>query len=194
MTATYDVIFAGVGGQGVISASGLLARAAIGSGLDVRMYGSYGMAQRGGSVSAQVRIGERVLNARIEKGEARLLVGLELIEAVRWVPFLSGEGALVVNDDLVPPVGRIIRDDGARLRQFLGSVPRATVLDAGKLAGPSGSRGVSAVLLGAASSVRGFPVPAGALESVFRRDFGSRSGQLIAAFRRARAEPGKAGE
>ena len=145
-------------------------------------------------MSAHLRIGERVLNARIERGEARLLVGLELIEAVRWVPFLSGEGALIVDDELVPPIGRIIRDGGARLREFLGSVPGSTVLDAGKLAGPSGSRGVSAVLLGAASSVHGFPVPAGALESVFRGDSGSRSGQLIAAFRRGRAVLGKAKE
>jgi indolepyruvate ferredoxin oxidoreductase beta subunit len=59
MNGPYNIIFAGVGGQGVISAAGILARSAVASGLEARMYGNYGMAQRGGMVSAHLRIGER---------------------------------------------------------------------------------------------------------------------------------------
>jgi indolepyruvate ferredoxin oxidoreductase beta subunit len=180
----YAVVFAGVGGQGVITASNLLARAAIASGLDVRMYGSYGMSQRGGSVSAQLRIGGRVLNARIEKGNADLVLSLDLIEAVRWAPFLGASGRLVTSGALVPPTGKVLRDGGARHLELLKGIDGATVLDVGKLAGDAGSRGVNAVLLGAASSVKGFPVGAGALEEALRGEFGAGSGPALAAFRR----------
>lgn len=186
MTGTYNLIFAGVGGQGVISGSSLLARAAIASGLDVRMYGSYGMAQRGGSVSAQLRIGDNVLNARIEKGEVHLLIGLELIEAVRWVPSMAGGGSVIAHDELIPPVGKVIKDGGARLREFLGSFPNAVILDAERLAGPAGSRGTNAVMLGAASSVGGFPVNAAAIESCIREDLGSKAEPFLAAFRKGK--------
>jgi len=188
MTA-YGVVFAGVGGQGVITASNLLARAAIASGLDVRMYGSYGMSQRGGSVSAQLRIGERVLNARIEKGGADLVLSLDIIEAVRWAPFLCATGRLITSGALVPPTGKVLRDGGARHLELLREIPGATVLDAGKLAGKAGSRGENAVLLGAASSVVGFPVGAGALEEVLRAEFGARSGPVLEAFRRGAEAP-----
>lgn len=188
MTGTYNLLFAGVGGQGVISGSSLLARAAIASGLDVRMYGSYGMAQRGGSVSAQLRIGENVLNARIEKGEVHILMGLELIETVRWVPFVSGGGTVIAHDGLIPPVGKVMRDEGASLREFLAALPNAMLLDAEKVAGPAGSRGVTAVLLGAVSSVRGFPVKGAAIESCIREDLGSKAEPFLAAFRKGRVE------
>jgi indolepyruvate ferredoxin oxidoreductase beta subunit len=180
---TYNLGLAGVGGQGVITASSLLARAAIASGLDVRMYGSYGMSQRGGSVSAQVRIGDRVLNARIERGEMDLLVALDLVEAVRWAPFLAGGGRLITSGALVPPAGKVLLDKGARHLEFLGGVPGAVVLDAERLAGEAGSRGVNAVLLGAASSVKGFPVSGKALEKALQDEFGPASGPMLAAFR-----------
>jgi len=186
MTGPYNLLFAGVGGQGVITGSSLLARAAIASGLDVRMYGSYGMSQRGGSVSAQLRIGDHVLNARIEKGEVHLLIGLELIETVRWVPFISGGGTVIAHNELIPPVGKVIKDEGARLREFLTSVPNAVLLDAERLSGPAGSRGMNAVMLGAASSVGGFPVNAAAIESCIREDFGSKAEPRLAAFRKGK--------
>jgi indolepyruvate ferredoxin oxidoreductase beta subunit len=186
MTGIYNILLAGVGGQGVISAAGLLARSAILSGLDVRMYGSYGMAQRGGSVSAHLRIGERVLNARIENGDVHMLIGLELIEAARWTPFLSDEGKLICNDELVPPVGKVIRDGGAGLRELLGSLQGAIVLDAVDLSGPAGSRGVNAALLGVASSVKGFPVAWGKIRQCIREEAPGMSGPLQVAFQNGR--------
>jgi indolepyruvate ferredoxin oxidoreductase beta subunit len=179
---TYNIIIAGVGGQGVITASSLLAQATIASGLDVRMYGSYGMSQRGGSVSAQLRIGPRVLNARMEKGEADLILCLDLIEAVRWAPFLAEGGRLITTGALLPPAGKVIRDGGARHLEFLKSILGTVVLDAEKLSGPAGSRGVNAVLLGAASAVKDFPVTAPALEGSIREQFGSGAGPVLAAF------------
>jgi indolepyruvate ferredoxin oxidoreductase beta subunit len=180
----YNLVIAGVGGQGVITASALLARSAIASGLDVRMYGSYGMSQRGGSVSAQLRIGERVLNARIEKGGAALVLALDLVEAVRWAPHLASGGRLVASGSLVPPAGKVVRDGGARHIDFLRGVPGAVVLDAGRLSGEAGQRGENAVLLGAASAVPGFPLGPDAIEQALRDEFGARSAPVLAAFRR----------
>ena len=182
--SVYNLVIAGVGGQGVITASALLARAAIASGLDVRMYGSYGMSQRGGSVSAQLRIGERVLNARIERGEAALVLALDLVEAVRWAPHLAPGGRLVTSGSLVPPAGKLVRDGGAKHVDFLKGIPGATVLDAARLAGEAGARGENAVLLGAASALGGFPVAAAAIEGCLAEEFGSRAGPVLAAFRR----------
>jgi indolepyruvate ferredoxin oxidoreductase beta subunit len=186
MTVTYNVLFAGVGGQGVISVAGLLARSAVASGLEARLYGSYGMAQRGGMVSAHLRIGERVQNARIEIGRANLLVGLELTEAVRWAHILSSEGVLIAADVLIPPVGKIIKDDGIGMRDLLRSFPSAMLVDVESLCGPAGSRGVNAVLLGAASSLEGFPVQAGSIEERMRQEAGSGSERLLEAFRKGR--------
>jgi len=182
--STYNVVFAGVGGQGVITASGILAGSAVRSGLDVRMYGSYGMSQRGGSVSAQVRIGDRVLNARIEKGEVHLLVAMELIEAVRWAPSLAPSGRLLSSLSLIPPSGKVLRDGGARHIEFLRARPGSVLLDTEYLCGTAGSRGVTAVLLGAASSLEGFPVRAAVLEEELAGEAGSRSAPVLDAFRR----------
>jgi indolepyruvate ferredoxin oxidoreductase beta subunit len=186
MIGPYNIVFAGVGGQGVISAAGILARSAVASGIEARMYGSYGMAQRGGMVSACLRIGENVRNARIENGRAHLLVGLELTEAVRWAHVLSSGGTLIAADLLIPPVGRIIKDGGAGMRQFIGSLPSAVLLDAGGLCGRAGSRGVNAVLLGAASSVEGFPVGAACMEERMGEEAGAGSERLLEAFRKGR--------
>jgi indolepyruvate ferredoxin oxidoreductase beta subunit len=194
MTVTYNILVCGVGGQGVISAAGILARAAIASGQEARMYGSYGMAQRGGMVSAQLRIGKRVQNAKIEEGGAHMLLSMELTEALRSAPMLSSGGALFAADVMVPPVGKLIKDGGAAMRQLLGTFPSAVLVDVGSLCGPAGPRGVNAVLLGAASSVNGFPVGTNALEATITGDGTGGSTMLVDAFRRGRefmARPGR---
>jgi indolepyruvate ferredoxin oxidoreductase beta subunit len=182
--SVYNLVVTGVGGQGIITASALLARAAIASGLDVRMYGSYGMAQRGGSVSAQVRIGDNVLNARIEKGGADLVLSLDLVEAVRWAPHIAKGGRLVTSGALVPPTGKVLRDGGAKYIGFLKSLPGTTILGSLKLSGEAGTRGENAVLLGAATAVEGFPVKAPAIEERLKEEFGKTAGPALSAFRR----------
>ncbi|MGQ9582211.1 MAG: 2-oxoacid:acceptor oxidoreductase family protein [Thermoplasmatota archaeon] len=189
--ATYGIVFTGVGGQGVVTAAQLAAKAALASGLDLRMYGSYGMAQRGGAVWAHLRIGERVLNARIERGEANLLVGMELLEAARSAPLLAPGGSAVVHRALLPPAGAPDPAPPERLEALIGAVcARALFLDAGELAGPLGERGVNAVLLGAASLAPGLPMRAGALEGAIKEEFGRGAGPVLRAFRRGRKAAG----
>jgi indolepyruvate ferredoxin oxidoreductase beta subunit len=98
-----SVVFAGVGGQGVILASRLLSAAALRAGLDVKSSEVHGMAQRGGSVLAQVRFGRKVFSPLVPAGEADHLVALEELEALRSAPFLSPGGTVIIVRRRIPP-------------------------------------------------------------------------------------------
>jgi len=189
---TYNIIFAGVGGQGVITAAQLLARAALSAGLDIRLYGNYGMAQRGGSVSAHLRLAQKVLNARIEKGQAHLLIGLELLETVRQSPLLAKGARVLTHDAVINPAGKMLKGIDAKLKAHLEEFfPGASVFNAVKLAGNAGGRGINAVLLGAASATDGFPVKPVNIETCIREDFGDKAGPVLEAFARGRGLKGK---
>lgn len=98
MAEIKNILFAGVGGQGIILASKILAAGLINAGYDVKMSEVHGMAQRGGSVTTQVRYGEKVYSPIIGKGHADLLVSFESMEAMRWLDYLNPNGKVVVND------------------------------------------------------------------------------------------------
>ena len=95
---TKSVLLVGVGGQGTILASKLLTIGLMESGYDVRMSEIHGMSQRGGSVSSQVRYGDKVYSPIIEKGGADILVSFEKMEALRWLDYLKDNGKIIVND------------------------------------------------------------------------------------------------
>lgn len=98
-----NVIFAGVGGQGVILASKILMEVAKNAGYDVKESEVHGMAQRGGSVDCHVRYGKEVFSPLIEKGTADYVVSLELLESMRKLEYLSDGGTLIVNRYRVAP-------------------------------------------------------------------------------------------
>ena len=100
----FNILIAGVGGQGTVLASKLIAAAAIKSGYDVRTTETIGMAQRGGSVVGHIRIGKNIYSPLISTGDARALIAFEPSEAVRQLPFLSKQGKLIVCDSAVKPV------------------------------------------------------------------------------------------
>ncbi|HPB83202.1 MAG TPA: 2-oxoacid:acceptor oxidoreductase family protein, partial [Spirochaetota bacterium] len=87
-----NVIFAGVGGQGVILASKILMEVAMNAGYDVKESEVHGMAQRGGSVDCHVRYGEKVYSPLIERGTADYVVSFELLEIMRKLDFLRPGG------------------------------------------------------------------------------------------------------
>lgn len=100
-----NILVCGIGGQGVMTATEILAEAALSLGYDVKKTEVAGMSQRGGVVSSHLRFGDRVLSPQIAVGEADLLVGFELAEALRWAHMLRpGATALVNLGRLVPPV------------------------------------------------------------------------------------------
>jgi indolepyruvate ferredoxin oxidoreductase, beta subunit len=100
-----NILVCGIGGQGVMTATEILAEAAIHMGHDVKKTEVAGMAQRGGVVTSHLRFGPRVLSPQIVAGEADLLVGFEAAEALRWANFLRpGALALMNTARFVPPV------------------------------------------------------------------------------------------
>ena len=100
-----NILVCGIGGQGVMTATEILAEAAIAEGHDVKKTEVAGMAQRGGVVSSHLRFGPKVLSPQITPGEADLIVGFEAAEALRWCHYLRPGGLVLMNNArLVPPV------------------------------------------------------------------------------------------
>lgn len=93
-----SILLVGVGGQGTILASKLLTTGLMEAGYDVKMSEIHGMSQRGGSVSSQVRYGDKVESPVIEIGGADLLISFEKMEALRWLEYLKKDGKVVVNN------------------------------------------------------------------------------------------------
>lgn len=98
MKETKNAIIVGVGGQGAILISKIMTNGLIKAGYDVKQSEVHGMAQRGGSVSTQVRFGERVYGPVFGKGEADLLIALEQMEAVRYADYLKPDSIAVINE------------------------------------------------------------------------------------------------
>jgi len=102
-----NVLMAGVGGQGVISASDAMGEIGMNNGYDVKKSDSLGMAQRGGSVISHVRWGKQVFSPLTKKGEIDFLLGFEQLEAARWAPYLRQGGVTIVADVVIVPVSVI---------------------------------------------------------------------------------------
>lgn len=97
------VVFSGVGGQGVVVLSDIFCEAALLDGFDVAKAEIHGMAQRGGSIVAHARIGEKVESPLIERGNADIVLGFEMLETARALPMLKKDGTVVVNTKYLPP-------------------------------------------------------------------------------------------
>jgi indolepyruvate ferredoxin oxidoreductase beta subunit len=149
----------GVGGQGTILASDVLAKVAAASGLDVKLSEVHGMSQRGGSVDTVVRYGEKVFSPTIDPGVADHLVSFELIEAARWLHWLKPGGRLVVNNSVIPSLP-ILTGEWAMPTGLEAALTYegAVLLDAEELACEVGSpRSANIVLMGALSVGLHFP-------------------------------------
>lgn len=98
-----NILICGVGGQGILLASELTSTALLHGGFDVRQSEVHGMAQRGGSVVAHLRYGDRVYSPLIEPGTADILVAFEMLEAVRYLPYLHKKSTVLVNTQKIFP-------------------------------------------------------------------------------------------
>jgi len=151
-----NISLVGVGGQGILLASEILCQVALLSGKDVKKSEVHGMAQRGGSVVSQVRIGEKVYSPLISEGQTDLLVSFEKLEALRYAHFVSAGGVALVNDQEIRPVtvssgqAQWPEDIDERLRT---AFPRLVLVPALQLARELGNiRVVNAVMIGALSN------------------------------------------
>ncbi|HMM78168.1 MAG TPA: 2-oxoacid:acceptor oxidoreductase family protein [Gammaproteobacteria bacterium] len=162
-----NVLVVGVGGQGVILISKVMARLAQRHGLEVKQSEVHGMAKRGGSVFSHVRFGAEVWAPTIPLGEADIVVALEWAEGLRWLPYLNpATGSLVVDTRrIVPPFGCIDRHRGAaiaypdtRIAEVAAHVRNLYALDAEGMAEDLGNaRVANTVLLGVMSTALDFP-------------------------------------
>ena len=98
-----NIVLSGVGGQGILLASKLVSEAALLEGYDVKANEVHGMAQRGGSVIGQIRFGEKVFSPLVKLGSAHILLAMEIIESIRYAPYLSSTGLALVNTQRVFP-------------------------------------------------------------------------------------------
>lgn len=98
MSNVKSILLAGVGGQGAILISKILTKALVDAGYDVKQCEDHGMAQRGGSVTTQVRFGDKVYGPVFGKGQADVMIALEKMEAVRCASFMKPDGIVIIND------------------------------------------------------------------------------------------------
>ena len=108
---TCDILLLGVGGQGVVTLGDLLARAALAADVPMSFVPTKGMAQRGGFVKAEVRLGHRTAGPRIATGGADLVLSMERSEALKGLPFVSRSGRTVLYDHVWEPTGVQLGDD-----------------------------------------------------------------------------------
>ncbi|MBU2601706.1 MAG: indolepyruvate oxidoreductase subunit beta [Actinobacteria bacterium] len=147
-----DFVLAGVGGQGTILASDILVEVGLEAGYDVKKSEVHGMAQRGGGVESQVRWGEKVYSATVEKGEVDFLLGFEMLEVARWIDFLKPGGDVIVNRYRIPPppvnmgVARY-PDESEIQRLLLTRAGRLVWVDATDVARELGNAALSGVVL-----------------------------------------------
>jgi len=152
MSEVKNILLVGVGGQGTILVGKILSNGLLQAGFDVKMSEVHGMAQRGGSVSNQVRYGKEVFSPIIDKGQADILVAFETMEAVRWSPYLKKGGQLVVNDYRIPsaPILSGQADYPEGLIEALKAQADTTVIKAGDMAEALGNpKAMNIVLFGA---------------------------------------------
>ena len=150
-----NIVLCGVGGQGTVLASKLLAAAAMSKDIPVMSAETIGMAQRGGSVFSHLRMGDNLYSPMIETGTADLIIGFEPGETVRMLPYLKDHGHIVVSTRAVKPVTATLSGsdyDAPQMLEYLkAAVPNLTLVNADQACADIGSSKVlNMVLLGAA--------------------------------------------
>lgn len=150
-----NIILTGVGGQGTVLASKLIAAASMNKGLPVMSAETIGMAQKGGSVFSHLRVGEGVRSPMIRRGTADLLLAFEPAEAVRMLPYLKKGGTVVVNSHPIMPVTAALKGtdyNGTEMVEYLREhTEHVLVIDGQKAAAVIGNpKTLNVIMLGAA--------------------------------------------
>jgi indolepyruvate ferredoxin oxidoreductase beta subunit len=162
MKKTKDILIVGVGGQGTLLTSRILADVAVQLGYDVKVSEIHGMAQRGGSVVSQVRYGDKVYSPIIKKGDADIILAFEKLEAARWLDYLKPDGLVIINDESVDPLPvmsgamKYPVDIVDRIKEL---VPNTHLINATEVAINCGSqKAANVVMVGVLAAVAGLPV------------------------------------
>ncbi|MBD5310938.1 MAG: indolepyruvate oxidoreductase subunit beta [Bacteroides sp.] len=184
----HDIVLAGVGGQGILSIATILGAAALKEGLHLKQAEVHGMSQRGGDVQSNLRLSsDAIASDLIPLGGADLIVSLEPMEALRYLPYLSNEGWIVTNT--TPFINIDNYPDMADIEAELAAQGRVIAFDMDALAKEVASaRSSNMVLLGAASPM--IEIDSEKIEEGIRSVFGAKSDKIvesnIAAYRAGR--------
>jgi indolepyruvate ferredoxin oxidoreductase beta subunit len=172
-----DIILAGVGGQGIISIAAIIGYAALEQGMFLKQSEVHGMSQRGGEVMSNLRISHHeIASDLIPFGQADMIISIEPLESLRYLPYLSSDGWLVTN---LTPFSNIPNYPSMELvQQEIEKVPHHIALNADKIAKEAGSvKATNIVILGAASPFLGMAYEK--LEDAIRYIFGKKGDKVI---------------
>ena len=160
----FNIMLAGVGGQGILLAAEILGTAAIKEGLNVRVSELHGMAQRGGAVVSNVRIGEKVLAPTVLEGQADVLLGFEPLETLRSLKFVSEKAFVIMSDERIPPTelaAKMMKYSSMEeiVEKICRFTKNVTIVEAAKLAKKAGNvLTENVVLVGALAATGKMPV------------------------------------
>ena len=194
MEQEYNIVIAGVGGLGILTATRILAEAALIEGKNVMSSEIHGLAQRYGSIISTLRIG-KVLSPLIKKSSADLLIGLEPIETLRNIHYLKNDGYLILNLNIIPPPSVAAGlEDYPSIDEILNALNSVTKyilkVNALEIAMQLGQPVLqNTILLGMAFSIPGFPLKPESGELAIRKVFKGREKIIdpnIKAFKKGR--------
>ncbi len=174
-----DIILAGVGGQGILTVAAVIGLAAMEEGYNIKQSEVHGMSQRGGAVISHLRISsDRIFSDLIPEGSADIILGIEPMEAVRYLSFLKPEGRLITNSK--PFVNIEDYPEHEKLLKYIDSLPRSIIIDADDIAkrikAPKSS---NVVMVGASSPFLGIKMQS--LEKAVKMLFAKKGDKIISA-------------
>lgn len=172
-----DIILAGVGGQGILSIAAVIGMAAIDNDLFVKQAEVHGMSQRGGAVQSHLRISDQPIHSDlIPAGNCDLILSVEPMESLRYVPWLSEKGWLITNSKPFVNINNYPEEEA--LFGEIRNLPNSLLIDADAIAAEIGSRKVSnIVMLGASADYLG--IDFASLEQSIRAIFGRKGDEIV---------------
>ena len=172
-----DIILAGVGGQGILSIATIIGAAAVELGMHLKQAEVHGMSQRGGDVQSHLRISDNpIASDLIPQGKADLIISVEPMEALRYLPWLSKDGWVITNSE--PFINVSNYPEKEEVLSAVKKIKQHILLDAGQIAKDLGNvRAANMVILGAASPYLdlGFDK----LETAIREVFGRKGEEIV---------------
>ncbi len=172
-----DIILAGVGGQGILSIAATIGTAAIDAGLYLKQAEVHGMSQRGGDVQSHLRLSSNeIASDLIPAGQADIIIAIEPMESLRYLPMLSKDGWLVTNTEPFVNIPNYPEMD--EVMKKIESLPQYIAMDAGKVAKEIGSpKSANIVILGASAPFLDMDVEL--LENAIRKIFGNKGDEVV---------------